>query len=272
MVPRPVILKIKKARDDVRLLKSGSYYRRGFQFAQSWNQASAAAPRAGIQAAPVAGNPLWEYFSQNLKGPGIWKWHHYFSIYHQHLAKFIGKPVKMLEIGIFSGGSLGMWKSYFGPQCHIYGVDIEKDCKMYESEKVSVFIGDQEDPAFWDKFIKEVGDVDIVIDDGGHTHGQMIVTMEKMLPHLRPGGVFICEDVQGLHHKFTEFACGMVSELNRLGAKNQETFAASGFQAFCHSIHFYPMVTVVERTAQPRNEFFSIRRGTEWQPFYKKYE
>ena len=105
---------------------------------------------------------------------------------------------------------------------------------MYESENVSVFIGDQEDPAFWDKFIKEGWRCDdIVIDDGGHTHGQMIVTMEKMLPHLRPGGVFICEDIQGLHHKFTEFACGMVSELNRVwGQKTRKPSPHPVFKPF----------------------------------------
>jgi len=272
LLPRTAVLKAKGLRDEMRLLKSGSYYRRGFEFAQTWNPAAEMPLRADAQPSPIANNPLWEYFSRNQKGPGIWKWHHYFEIYHRHLAKFIGKPVKMLEIGIFSGGSLGMWKSYFGTGCHIYGVDIEEACKAYQSEEVSVFIGDQEDPAFWDRFIKEVGDVDIVIDDGGHTHGQMIVTLEKMLPRLRPGGVFICEDIQGLHHKFIEFAAGLVSELNRLGAKKNEVFSASGFQSYCHSIHFYPFVTVIERNPEPRPEFFSMKHGTEWQPFYKKYD
>jgi cephalosporin hydroxylase len=272
LIPRPAILKIKAMRDQLRFLKAGKAYRRGYSFAQTWNNTAAAARNGEATPTPVTGNPLWEYFERNVKGPGIFKWHHYFEIYHRHLAKFIGKPVKILEIGIFSGGSLGMWKSYFGPQCHVYGVDIEEACKAYESKDVSVFIGDQEDPAFWDRFIKEVGDVDIVIDDGGHTDRQQMVTLEKMLPHLRAGGVYICEDIHGIHHKFAEFASGLVSELNRTGAKEKhEVFSTSGFQSFCHSIHCYPFVTVIERTPVSRPAFFSIRRGTEWQPFYEKY-
>jgi hypothetical protein len=272
MLPRNAVLKAKGLRDEMRLLKSGSFYKRGFEYAQTWNKTPGAAPNANTPPPAIQNNPLWDYFCSIEKGHGIWKWHHYFPIYHQHLQKFIGKPVKIVEIGIFSGGSLPMWKSYFGPQCHIYGVDIMEACKAYQSDDVSVFIGDQEDPVFWDKFIKEVGDVDIVIDDGGHTHGQMIVTLEKMLPHLRPGGVFICEDIQGLHHKFTEFVFGLASELNRIGPKSNEVFSASGFQSYCNSIHLYPFVTVIERTLQSRSNLFSLKHGTEWQPFYKQYD
>jgi hypothetical protein len=273
MLPRSAILKIKDLRNSLRLAKSGAFYRRGFSFAQTWNDTTAAAPKGDATPAPVPDNPLWDYFERNVKGPGILKWHHYFSIYHQHFAKFVGKPVRILEIGIYSGGSLGMWKSYFGPGCHVYGVDIEEACKAYASQKVSVFVGDQEDPAFWDRFIKEVPEVDIVVDDGGHTPGQMIVTLEKILPRLSPGGVYICEDVQGTHHKFAEFASGLVSELNRLGRKEKhEVYSTSGFQSFCHSIHFYPFVTVIERTTSNRPNLFSIRRGTEWQPFFEKHD
>ena len=64
-------------------------------------------------------NPLESYFDAHTTGPGIWKWRHYFDIYHRHFSKFVGKEVHILEIGIFSGGSLGMWKEYFGPQCRV---------------------------------------------------------------------------------------------------------------------------------------------------------
>ena len=99
-------------------------------------------------------NPLWEYFQSYEKGPGIWKWEHYFEIYHRHLAKFVGRKVDVLEIGIYSGGSVEMWRSYFGKNSHIYGIDIEKACKAYENDHVSVFIGDQADRVFWSTFRK----------------------------------------------------------------------------------------------------------------------
>ena len=82
-------------------------------------------------------NPLERYFKSHKIGRGIWKWNHYFKIYDRHLRKFRGRSVNILEIGIYSGGSLDMWQSYFGEGATIYGVDIEPSCKAYETEKHS---------------------------------------------------------------------------------------------------------------------------------------
>jgi hypothetical protein len=40
----------------------------------------------------------------------------------------------MLEIGVQSGGSLEMWKSYFGPNLRYYGVDINPYTKVLFEE------------------------------------------------------------------------------------------------------------------------------------------
>src|ERR1700693_5831036 len=61
-------------------------------------------------------NPLLKYFNEHKKGPGIWKFNHYFEIYERHFARFRGQEVHVLEIGIYSGGSLEMWREYFGPR------------------------------------------------------------------------------------------------------------------------------------------------------------
>ena len=29
-------------------------------------------------------NPLLDYFNRHQEGPGLWKWLHYFDIYHRH--------------------------------------------------------------------------------------------------------------------------------------------------------------------------------------------
>ena len=168
---------------------------------------------------PTDSNPLTEYFENHKEGLGIFKWQHYFDVYHRHFAKFVGKKVNILEIGIFSGGSLEMWKTYFGDKSMIYGVDIEESCKTYERDGIKIYIGDQEDRSFWKKFKEQVTDIDIIIDDGGHTAEQQQVTLEEMLPVLNAGGVYVCEDVQRHYHRFTAFACGLVDELNHLTAK-----------------------------------------------------
>lgn len=216
-----------------------------------------------------SGNPLWEYFQKHKEGLGIWKWEHYFDIYHRHFARFIGQKVNILEIGIYSGGSLGMWRSYFGVNSHVYGVDIEEACKSYENDHVTVFIGDQADRSFWSNFRNKAEGIDILIDDGGHTPTQQQITLEEMLPHLRPGGVYLCEDIHGCFNRFSAFAAGLVHELNGTNLISG-TLLESGisrFQASIHSIHFYPYVVVIEKQLVQPTKLSCPRRGTEWQPF-----
>ena len=144
-----------------------------------------------------ATNPLEEFFD-------------YFEIYDRHFRAFRDRPVHFLEIGIYSGGSLSMWSQYFGLQAQIYGVDIEPACKGYETDTTTIFIGDQSDRAFWKDFWETVPILDIVVDDRGHTPLQQRVSLEELLPHLRPGGIYLCEDITG---NTNEFEC--VTKISR---------------------------------------------------------
>jgi hypothetical protein len=114
----------------------------------------------------VRDNPLYEYFTSHTEGLGIWKPVHYFAPYHRHLAKYVDRPVTVLEIGVYSGGSLRMWHDYFGEDARVYGVDIESECQRHSREGIEVVIGDQSDPGFWANFLRAVPALDIVIDDG----------------------------------------------------------------------------------------------------------
>ena len=160
-----------------------------------------------------------------------------------------------------------MWKEYFGPQCRVYGVDLSDACKAYEDDTVKVFVGDQADRSFWQRFKKEVPVIDIVIDDGGHKPHQQIATLEEMLPHVRGGGVYLCEDVV---FPFNRFQCYMNGFTHRLNAHIQgaEPLLAvpNATQRAVGSVHFYPYVTVIERTETPITQLSSEQHGTEWQP------
>lgn len=222
-------------------------------------------PRTGTAS---SSNPLRSYFESHKEGRGIWKWDHYFDIYHRHLSRFVGREVRVLEIGIFSGGSLEMWKDYFGPKCRVYGVDIEEACKAYENDYTKVFVGDQADREFWKLFKKQVPTVDILIDDGGHQPEQQIVTLEEMLPHLSPDGVYLCEDVHGNLNRFAAFIYGLAGNLNAIdAAPGQLECSTAPFQSAIRSIHSYPFVTVIEKTETPMDRLVSRKQGTEWQPF-----
>lgn len=215
-------------------------------------------------------NPLWEFFQNHKTGNGVWKWEHYFEIYHRHFAKFVGRSPNVLEIGIYSGGSLEMWHSYFGEGSHICGVDIQPACKAYESDYVSILIGDQADRKFWADCKKNVNGIDILIDDGGHTVEQQRITLEEMLPFLRSGGVYLCEDVHGRFNSFGGFAACLVNGLNEAQILSESpvlTSAVSHFQQSIHSIHFYPFVTVIEKNNVPVKILSCPKHGTQWQPF-----
>src|ERR1700691_5478614 len=80
--------------------------RRGFTWGRTaaWPHLPTVAPEA---------SSLQPYLDGHEEGPGIWKWQHYFPIYDRHFAKFKGREVHVVEIGIYSGGSLGMWRHFF---------------------------------------------------------------------------------------------------------------------------------------------------------------
>lgn len=223
-------------------------------------------------------NPIAEYFDFYKEGPGIWKWLHYFEYYQRHFHRFVGKPLNLLEIGVYSGGSLGMWKKYFGKQCQIYGVDIEADCKSYEDEQVKVFIGDQADRAFWKDFKTQTPQLDIVIDDGGHEPEQQLVTFQEILSHIRPGGIYFCEDIHQVSNTFATYLHQLSHNLNachhaRVNPGEPErriVYEATEFQSRIHSIHLYPYVAVVEFNRNMVREFVCPKRGTQWQPFLGK--
>jgi hypothetical protein len=214
------------------------------------------------------------YFDENVEGPGIWKWRHYFKIYDRYGSQFRGTKMTMLEIGIFSGGSLPMWRTYFGPACQVVGVDIESACEVYSGEGVKILIGDQADREFWRRELPLLPPLQFVVEDGGHQTEQQIVSFEEIFPHLAPGGVYICEDLHGNRNGFYEYAAELSNHLNvcqtrplhgdwRLGTETEASDLARWIQA----IHFYPFMVVIERNQQEVTTFQSEKHGTEWQPF-----
>lgn len=239
---------------------------RGRRYGTEWS----ARPLAEVPCNGNHPNPLEAFFNSRDTGRGIWKWTHYFDIYHRHFQKFIGKEVHVLEVGVYSGGSLEMWRDYFGPKCHLYGVDIGEECRALENESTRIFIGDQANREFWRRFRQEVPVLDILIDDGGHLPEQQIVTLEEVLPHLRPGGIYVCEDIHGEFNRFGAYMRGLAANLDMFrqeigrGQGKELLSKAASFQADIDSIHSYPYMVVIEKRATQIHQFRSPCRGTEW--------
>src|SRR5262249_13416504 len=145
----------------------------------------------------------------------------------------------------------------------IYGVDIEPTCRTYERDGVKIFIGDQADRSFWRDFRAQVPALDIVIDDGGHLVHQQIVSLEELLPFLKPGGVYLCQDVQSEYNGFAGYVHGLHRRLNQC-AVGDETCKCTPFQAAIASIHAYPFIVVIEKNAELVPELRSRKHGTQW--------
>lgn len=141
----------------------------------------------------VPGNRLEEFYF----GGGhrvVSKWWHYFEVYHTFFQKYIGSDVRILEIGICKGGSLQMWKDYFGEKATVVGIDVDVKCKEFEEENIHICIGSQADRDFLLKVSEQWGPFDIVLDDGSHEMAHQILTFETLFPMLKENGVFVCED------------------------------------------------------------------------------
>ena len=106
--------------------------------------------------------------------------------------------------------------------------------------------------------------MDVLIDDGGHDPEGQMVTLEEVLPHISPGGVFICEDIIFKGNPFNMFAFGLADELNAYVPTLD--FDPTAFQAQVGSVHFYPYVVVIEKRDFPLKKLTAEKHGTQWQP------
>jgi len=216
-------------------------------------------------------NPLREYFEHN-PGRLIHKWLHYFDIYHRHFAAYRDRQITVVELGAYHGGSLQMWKHYFGSEARIVGVDINPACRTLEEDRIEIHIGDQGDPEFLQRLCSEVGDFHVVVDDGGHLMRQQIVTFEQMFPRLAPDGVYLVEDLHtsywpeygggykrsaawlglGKPRTFIEYAKELIDALHAWHSRNPKQLAVSDFTTSARSMHFYDSVLVIEKGVVPR--------------------
>ncbi len=261
-----IIWMIKNFRHSLRLFVLLPSFSRGFHFSLNHKVAS---PKSHLNRPHQ--NDLRTFFNSQLSGRGIWKWDHYFEIYDRYLAKFRHSEAVMVEIGIYSGGSLLMWQNYFGEKIKIIGVDIEQACKAYEGGQIFIEIGDQGDLQFWEKFKTKHTNCDIVIDDGGHKPNQQINTFISLFDTLNPGGVYICEDVHGQYQEFAQFCLGLSAKLGEaISIPNSLRVKANHLQRVIKAVHIYPYMYIIEKLEQPREELFSQKNGTEWQPFYDR--
>lgn len=202
-------------------------------------------------------NPLEVYFYKN-RGRLIHKWLHYFDIYDRHFSPYRNKPVTIVEFGVYHGGSLQMWKHYFGKNARIIGIDINPECKKLEEKQVEIYIGDQENRDFLRKLRKQIGPIDVLIEDGGHSMGQQIATFEEMFPAIKDGGVYLVEDLHtsyweeygGGYKKagtFIEYAKDIIDQLHAWHSHDSRRLKITDYTKHIRGMHVYDSIIVFDK-------------------------
>jgi len=118
----------------------------------------------------------------------------YFEVYDELFSKYRNKKITFIEIGVLRGGSLFMWRNFFGSKARIIGIDLNPKAKKWIKHGFEIFIGDQSDPNFWKKLKNKTGQIDIILDDGGHRYIDQITTIECMLKNIKDTGMIVVED------------------------------------------------------------------------------
>ena len=216
-------------------------------------------------------NDLERFFYEN-RGRPLLKWKHYFEVYERHLSRYRGRAPTMVEIGVFKGGSLMMWRDYFGPRAAIWGVDISAEVEAMRAEGFGILVGDQADPAFLERLRREIPRPDILIDDGGHRMEQQIATFDALFAWIADDGVYICEDLHtsywsdfGGGHRapgsYIEYSKRWIDSLNAWHSR-EASLQVDEVTRRAWSLHYYDSMLVIEkRLMQPPESLRSWSDG-----------
>jgi hypothetical protein len=217
--------------------------------------------------ARLSSNPLYAYFLAHRTGRLLDKWVHYFSVYDAHLAPWRDRAPRVLEIGVYQGGSLDLWEHYLGPSAVLVGIDVDEAAVRMSDPRRTIALGDQADPDFLRSVVAEHGPFDVIIDDGGHTMEQQIVSIETLFPLLRDGGVYLVEDTHtsyweshggGLHREGS-FIEWVKDRLDDLHAYHRSEPVDPVWTDHVAAVHCYDSVVVLDK--EPRFAPFCENAG-----------
>jgi hypothetical protein len=195
------------------------------------------------------------------------RWFHYFAIYDRHLARFrhgfpegtTTRPVRLLEIGVLHGGGLQLWRKYLGPDAVIFGVDVAERTRLLDTPDLPVRVGSQADPDFLRSVVREMGGVDVVIDDGSHVAAHQKASFATLFPLLSNGGVYVVEDTHtsfwpaygsGLRNRssFVSLAFGLMNQMHGwYGVRPRRSIPGLDPKTTIGGIAFHDSVVVVDK-------------------------
>lgn len=191
--------------------------------------------------------------------------HRYVAHYARHFGHLRKKRLTLLEIGVGGeeaplegGNSLRMWRRYF-PNARIVGLDCF-DKSAHAEERIRIYRGDQSDETLLRRIVAEVGQPDIVIDDGSHVNGHVIKSFEVLFPLLADDGIYVVEDTQtaywpqfgGSSDDLRQAPTSMCLLKGLADGLNHEEFIKPGYRPSYYdrhvvALHFYHNLVFVQK-------------------------
>ena len=132
------------------------------------------------------------------KGTEFAEGHGFSEFYNDFFEKYTSP--RILEIGVFHGADIAAISDFYGGNCEIYGIDIDRTCQKFE-ETVKNFHFIYLNQSSREDLINFVySDIakegfDIIIDDGSHKWYDQMLSLAYLNQCLRKDGIYILEDL-----------------------------------------------------------------------------
>lgn len=192
------------------------------------------------------------------------KWasiHWYTQHYEKHFETIRDRSIRFLEIGVGTKNSpsLHMWQRYFRRGL-IYGLDI-KEFPTKIGPRIQFIQGSQNDADLLAEVGKTLGPFDIIIDDGSHVNEHVKTSLNYLLPHVNPGGLYVIEDlltaylprVGGSYHNLLTSDTSTVMLKNMVDGLNYEEIQGRAQSSDNYTdknvtaLHFYHNLAIIEK-------------------------
>lgn len=121
---------------------------------------------------------------------------HYLRNYEDFFSHLVDRDIRLLELGVYHGGSLQLWRDYF-EQGLIVGLDLNPVTIDDPAKRIRLYQGAQQDTELLDRIARECAPegFDVIIDDCSHVGELTRVSFWHLFDnHLRSGGIYVIED------------------------------------------------------------------------------
>jgi hypothetical protein len=133
----------------------------------------------------------------------------YLDVYETYFAPIRDQVRGVLELGVYRGSSLKVWRDYFR-NASVIGIDQDPQANQFYGERISVILGHQCDPQVLHRARAAAAAAadtafDIIIDDGSHLVEHMLGSLDAAWGHLKPGGLYTIEDLANTYYDLTPY-------------------------------------------------------------------